>query len=91
MKIYYLSEKPGKEDTNYDTFDGFVVIARDGRQARRLVDRNPHQFERHETPKGGFHCERGRWLRPELTACREIGKARVDAEAGIVVASFNAG
>ena len=89
MKIYLLEEKrSGYAPSDY--YDSFVVVARDSRQARRQPNNGnlygPGKPEWMRRP-----VEEGRWLNPKKTSCREIGKARADAEAGVVVGSFNAG
>ena len=61
----------------YDTFQGFVIRARDAKQARALAVARCHDNE-HKTT----------WGDPARTTCEPI---RLDAESGIVMADYLGG
>jgi len=80
MNIYRISQD---ENSGWDTFDSAVVYAKSEEEAKRIH------------PNGYFGVEEdlgGTWAPPKYVKVELLGKAESSiVEAGIIVASFNAG
>ena len=81
MKLFLISQD---ENQNYDMFDSAVVAA-ENEDAARLIH-----------PEGSWkkpvHSDFTAWASsPEKVAVTYIGEAKEGTEAGIILASFNAG
>ncbi len=82
MNLYLLYQAVNK---GYDTYDAAIVCAKSEDEARQL---HPSDYKRgrHETTK-----EDPTWCKPEQVEVTLIGSALEGSEAGVVLASFNAG
>lgn len=60
----------------YDTYDSFVVRARNSKEARQLVASNPCGDEGRET-----------WLNDEHSTCEPLKNS---GESGVILGSYNA-
>lgn len=77
MNLYLLSQT---ENRGYDTFDSCVVCAPNEEQAKTTH------------PCGGLDYVAGSgWASPENVTAHLIGVADPSVNAGVVIASFNAG
>ncbi len=77
MKIYKISQDVNND---YDTFDSFVVFAKDAESARKVIEL--------DDPK--YFCRS--WVSKEEDIQVEyLGEAREGAVAGQILGSFNAG
>ena len=76
MKLWRISQTA---NDNYDTFDSAVVAAKTEDEARLIH------------PGGYGKGYEGCWAKPEKVSVEYIGEARTGMEAGVIVASFNAG
>jgi len=80
MKLYLLKERDGNTIPtrigSYDTYDGFVVRAKDETSARRLA--MDKEYATHSRD----------WLNTDIVSCTEITKT---GNADVILASFNAG
>ena len=75
LKLFKISQN---SNTDYDTYDSAIVAAYDEEEAR-----NTH-------PDGDWECNYT-WSEPDEVSVKYIGIATEDIEAGVVLASFNAG
>lgn len=68
-----------KQDTNndYDTFDSAIVAAENEEDARNIAVGSVGKY--------------GSWVKPEDVEVELIGVAKKGIEAGVILASFNAG
>lgn len=91
MKLYLLKQ----EDNNwYDTFDSVVVAAPSPEEAIMI---HPSSFARVQS--GKFVKGDGQWISeardwafgPSSVQLEYIGEAKEGTEAGVILASFNAG
>ena len=79
MNIYLLTQD---ENRGYDTYDSIVVVAKTEEEARYIM---PSNYEK-------FGDNYGSWAtHPEAVQVSLIGKAVKGTEAGVILASFNAG
>ena len=79
MKLWIISQN---ENNDYDTYDSAVVAAETEDEARVTM---PSEFEE-------FGKAYGAWCSgPDKVKVELIGKAVSGTEAGVVLASFNAG
>lgn len=77
MKLYLISQT---ENDGYDTYDSAVVAAETEEAARQI------------SPSGEFGAQFGSWCKtPAAVTVKCIGDAVDGTEAGVVLASFNAG
>lgn len=78
MNIYLLSQT---RNQRYDTYDSAVVAAASEEEARKTDVAGAE----------GGDPEIFGWVRPEFVAVRLLGVANPGTEAGVILASFNAG
>jgi len=82
MRLYKLSQDVNND---YDTYDACVVVAKDAAQARRF---HPGGFEDWETEEGFQSSWANNCTQVKVTY---IGEAHTGMDAGVVLASYNAG
>lgn len=89
MNIYYIEQS---ENNGYDTYDSAVVAA-ESEDAARLFHPNGDLYE--ENPEREFDrwdYQYGSWAsHPSKVSVELIGVAKDGQEAGVILASFNAG
>jgi len=79
MNLYLLTQEI---NNSYDTYDSMVVAAKTEEQAQLILPRSYMTWEE----------KFGNWAyRPEEVKVKLIGKAIKGTEAGVILASFNAG
>jgi len=77
MNIYLIAQT---ENDRYDTFDSAIVAAETEQDAKEI------------TPDGGPWRAWAAWCSsPELVTVELIGTAKEGTEAGVIMASYNAG
>ena len=82
MNLYLISQT---EQNSYDTYDSAVVAAENEEAARNT---HPHSSEQNAWDVGQNYT----WAsRPENVKVKLLGQAALDTQAGVVLASFNAG
>ena len=77
MNLYLLTQN---ENNDYDTYDAIVVAAESEDQARLITP-----YDR------GYYQSFGGWASPDKVAVELIGESVPGTEAGVILASFNAG
>lgn len=78
LNLYLISQT---ENNNYDTYD-FAIVAAESEDAARRIHPG---FD-------GWSRQYGRWAsKPENVRVSRIGIANSEIEAGVILASFNAG
>lgn len=79
MKLFKISQT---ENDDYDTYDSAIVAALSEDDARLIRPSETYDWTDHYSP----------WCSsPEKVTVEYIGEAREGMEAGVVLASFNAG
>lgn len=85
LKIWRIWQEVNR---GYDTYDSAVVVAESEEQARNTV----FWFTNPPTPVyAGIDLRDREWCQPEHVQAECIGEARDGLQAGVIVASFNAG
>jgi len=87
MKIYELSQD---KNTGYETHDCCVVVAENEEDARRMHPFGD-SFNLNNTEWWKDASKYDTWAHPTHVKAILLGTARLDLEAGVVLASFNAG
>ncbi len=79
MKLFKISQT---ENTNYDTYDSAIVAALDEEAARNIRPSASYDWDDSYSP----------WCQsPTAVTVEYIGEAKEGTEAGVILASFNAG
>jgi len=89
MRLYLLTLR--RSDYGYDTYDGFVICAKNEEGARRLFLEQKlcaDECTGYLSSAAKHQCI---WADPERSECRLLGNAAKDVIAGIILASFRAG
>lgn len=77
MKLWKISQA---DNGGYDTYDSAVVAAETEDEARNI------------NPDGEWNRHYSSWSEsPSLVSVEYLGEAKIGTEAGIILASFNAG
>ncbi len=79
MKLWLITQD---DNTGYDTYDSAVVAARNEAQARAI---NPDGVDKWKAPYTAW-CDS-----PDKVTVELLGTAKPGTQAGVVLASFNAG
>ena len=86
MNIYKCSQN---DNTGYDTFDAFVCYAKDETEAKNMLP-EPTWSSWSKEREGKYTT--GEWaFGPDSVKVEFIGMAPEQLEAGVILASFNAG
>ncbi len=92
MKIFLLiPTKKGQESQGYDCTCGYVVIAENEENARKLIKCNDEcETEKYSVELGIHHEGLCYWQDPIMTTCVAIGESYESVEK-IILEDFNAG
>lgn len=97
MKLYLISQS---ENGGWDTYDSVVVAAENEEDAKILNPRHHREWSKelkgwifvfHNGTKDTEADEDDSWTSPENVKVEYIGEAKEGTEAGVILASFNAG
>ena len=85
MKLWLISQN---SNDDYDTYDAAVVAAESDEEARHMNPRNGERMDWTDAASNQY----GSWCStPDAVLVCLIGEATPGTEAGVVLASFNAG
>ena len=92
MKLWLPSQST---NTSYDTYDSLVVAA-ESEDVAKYIRPSGHTWQNNEWRyytdiSNSYYSGNGDWAHPKDVSIEYIGEAREGTEAGVILASFNAG
>lgn len=91
MNLYLISQK---DNSGYDTYDSAVVAAESDEAAKIISPCGSRTWDQTRGVwlfGGAYEDEHSSWTHPDNVSVKLIGTAVEGTDAGVVVASFNAG